>query len=79
MTSFASVLGPQSVFWLFDLIIISDNMGIFILFALALINYRKSQLLNIFSKDEINSCFENIIFDQINCLKILNDFLNDIN
>ena len=79
MTSFASVLGPQSVFWIFDLIIISDNMGIFILFALALINYRKNQLLSVSNKDEINNCFENITFDQINCLKILNDFLNDIN
>ena len=54
-------------------------MGIFILFALALINYRKSQLLTLNSKDEIESCFENIMYDQINCLKILNDFLNDIN
>ena len=79
MTSFASVLCPQSVFWIFDLIIISDNMGIFILFALALINYRKNQLLSVSNKDEINNCFENITFDQINCLKILNDFLNDIN
>jgi hypothetical protein len=79
LTAFATVLGPQSVFWLFDLIILSDNMGIFILFALALINYRKSQLLTLNSKDEIESCFENIMYDQINCLKILNDFLNDIN
>ena len=53
LTAFATVLGPQSVFWLFDLIILSDNMGIFILFALALINYRKSQLLTLNSKDEI--------------------------
>ena len=41
MTSFSNVVDPQNVFKIYDLIIITDNMGIFVLFALAVVYYLK--------------------------------------
>ena len=79
MTSFATVLGPQSVFWLYDLILINDNLTVFILFSLALIYYRRKELIKKNNKEDIKKSFENIIYDQINCLNVMQSFLDKIN
>ena len=66
MTSFSSVVDPQNVFKLYDLIIITDNMGIFVLFALSIVYYLKDELLNCNTIEEIFlllkiSCMINVI------------------
>ena len=77
MTSFSSVVDPQNVFKIYDLIIITDNMGIFVLFALSIVYYLKEELLNSNTNEEIFSTFENIIYDQCDALELIKDFLNE--
>ena len=77
MTCFSTVVDPQNVFKIYDLIIITDNMGIFILFALAIVYYLKDELLNSNNVDEIFSTFENIIYDQCDALELIKDFINE--
>ena len=77
MTSFSSVVDPQNIFKLYDLIIITDNMGIFVLFALSVVYYLKDELLNCNTIEEIFSTFENIIYDQCDCLELMKDFINE--
>ena len=77
MTSFSSVVDPQNIFKLYDLIIITDNMGIFVLFALSIVYYLKDELLNCNTIEEIFSTFENIIYDQCDCLELMKDFINE--
>ena len=77
MTSFSNVVDPQNVFKIYDLIIITDNMGIFVLFALAVVYYLKDELLNANNVDEIFSTFENIIYDQCDALELMRDFINE--
>ena len=77
MTSFSNVVDPQNVFKIYDLIIITDNMGIFVLFALAIVYYLKDELLNSNTIEEIFSTFENIIYDQCDALELMKDFINE--
>ena len=77
MTSFSSVVDPQNVFKIYDLIIITDNMRIFVLFALSIVYYLKEELLNSNTNEEIFSTFENIIYDQCDALELIKDFLNE--
>ena len=77
VTSFSLAVDPQNVFKIYDLIIITDNMGIFVLFALSIVYYLKDELLNCNTKEEILSTFENIIYDQCDCLELMKDFLNE--
>ena len=77
MTSFSTVVDPQNIFKLYDLIIITDNMGIFVLFALSIVYYLKDELLNCNTIEEIFSTFENIIYDQCDCLELMKDFINE--
>ena len=77
MTSFSSVVDPQNVFKIYDLIIITDNMGIFVLFALSIVYYLKDELINSNTNEEIFSTFENIIYDQCDALELMKDFLNE--
>ena len=77
MTSFSNVVDPQNVFKIYDLIIITDNMGIFVLFALAVVYYLKDELLNANNIDEIFNTFENIIYDQCDALELMRDFINE--
>ena len=77
MTSFSSVVDPQNIFKLYDLIIITDNMGIFVLFALSIVYYLKDELLNCNTIEEIFSTFENIVYDQCDCLELMKDFINE--
>ena len=77
MTSFSNVIDPQNVFKIYDLIIITDNMGIFVLFALSVVYYLKDELLNANTVDEIFSTFENIIYDQCDALELMRDFINE--
>ena len=77
MTSFSNVVDPQNVFKIYDLIIITDNMGIFVLFALSIVYYLKDELLNSNTSEEIFSTFENIIYDQCDALELMKDFLNE--
>ena len=77
MTSFSSVVDPQNVFKLYDLIIITDNMGIFVLFALSIVYYLKDELLNSNTIEEMFSTFENIVYDQCDCLELMKDFINE--
>ena len=77
MTSFSNVVDPQNVFKIYDLIIITDNMGIFVLFALSIVYYLKDELLNSNTSEEILSTFENIIYDQCDALELMKDFLNE--
>ena len=78
MTSFSNVVDPQNVFKIYDLIIITDNMGIFVLFALAIVFYLKDELLNSNAVEEIFSTFENIIYDQCDALELMKDFINEV-
>ena len=78
MTSFSNVVDPQNVFKIYDLIIITDNMGIFVLFALAIVFYLKDELLNSNTIEEIFSTFENIIYDQCDALELMKDFINEV-
>ena len=77
VTSFSNAVDPQNVFKIYDLIIITDNMGIFVLFALSIVYYLKDELLNCNTKEEIYATFENIIYDQCDCLELMKDFLNE--
>ena len=77
VTSFSLAVDPQNVFKIYDLIIITDNMGIFVLFALSIVYYLKDELLNCNTKEEIFSTFENIIYDQCDCIELMKDFLNE--
>ena len=77
MTSFSSVVDPQNVFKLYDLIIITDNMGVFVLFALSIVYYLKDELVNCNTIEEIFSTFENIVYDQCDCLELMKDFINE--
>ena len=77
MTSFSNVVDPQNVFKIYDLIIITDNMGIFVLFALAIVFYLKDELLNCNNSEEFLSTFENIVYDQCDALELMKDFLNE--
>ena len=77
MTSFSNVVDPQNVFKIYDLIIITDNMGIFVLFALSIVYYLKDELLNSNTCEEIFSTFENIVYDQCDALELMKDFLNE--
>ena len=77
VTSFSNVVDPQNIFKIYDLIIITDNMGIFVLFALSIVYYLKDELLNCNTNEEILSTFENIIYDQCDCLELMKDFLNE--
>ena len=77
MTSFSNVIDPQNVFKIYDLIIITDNMGIFVLFALAVVYYLKDELLNSNNVEEIFNTFENIIYDQCDALELMRDFINE--
>ena len=67
----------QNVFKIYDLIIITDNMGIFVLFALSVVYYLKDELLNANTVDEIFNTFENIIYDQCDALELMRDFINE--
>jgi hypothetical protein len=78
VTSFSNVVDPQNVFKIYDLIIITDNMGIFVLFGLSIVYYLKDELLNCNTKEEILSTFENIIYDQCDCLELMKDFINQV-
>ena len=77
MTSFSNVVDPQNVFKIYDLIIITDNMGIFVLFALAIVYYLKEELLNSNTIEELFSTFENIIYDHCDALELMKDFINE--
>ena len=77
MTSFSNVVDPQNVFKIYDLIIITDNMGIFVLFALSVVYYLKDELLNSNTVEEIFNTFENIIYDQCDALELMRDFINE--
>jgi hypothetical protein len=79
MTSFSNVVDPQNVFKIYDLIIITDNMGIFVLFALSIVYYLKDELLNCNTSEEILSTFENIVYDQCDALELMKDFINENN
>ena len=77
MTSFSNVIDPQNVFKIYDLVIITDNMGIFVLFALSVVYYLKEELLNSETAEEIFNTFENIIYDQCDALELMRDFINE--
>ena len=77
MTCFSTVVDPQNVFKIYDLVIITDNMGIFVLFALAIVYYLKDELLNGNNIEEIFSTFENVIYDQCDALELMKDFINE--
>jgi hypothetical protein len=77
ITSFSNVVDPQNIFKIYDLIIITDNMGIFVLFALAVVYYLKEELLNANNSEEIFATFENIIYDQCDALELMRDFINE--
>jgi hypothetical protein len=77
ITSFSNVVDPQNIFKIYDLIIITDNMGIFVLFALAVVYYLKEELLNANNSEEIFATFENIIYDQRDALELMRDFINE--
>ena len=77
MTSFSNVIDPQNVFKIYDLVIITDNMGIFVLFALSVVYYLKEELLNSETVEEIFNTFENIIYDQCDALELMRDFINE--
>ena len=77
MTSFSNVIDPQNVFKIYDLIIITDNMGIFVLFALSVVYYLKDELLNSNTVEDIFNTFENIIYDQCDALELMRDFINE--
>ena len=79
MTSFDTIIGPEYVFKIYDLIILTNSTSIFVLFALAVIFYRKEELLTLVTADDVNKSFNDICYDQINCLEVLNTFLNNIN
>ena len=76
MTSFATIVDPPNVFKLYDLIIITDQLGIFVLFALSVVYYLKDELLSANNSDEINLVFENIVYDQCDSLELMKSFLN---
>ena len=78
VTSFSLAVDPQNVFKIYDLIIITDNMDIFVLFVLSIVYYLKDELLNCNTKEEIFSTFENIIYDQCDCLELMKDFINQV-
>ena len=52
-------------------------MGIFVLFALAIVYYLKDELLNSNNNEEILATFENIIYDQCDALELMRDFINE--
>ena len=76
MTSFATIVDPPNVFKLYDLIIITDQLGIFVLFALSVVYYLKDELLSANNSDEIKLVFENIVYDQCDSLELMKSFLN---
>ena len=78
MTSFATIIGPESVFKIYDLVIVLNSLDVFVLFALAVIYYKKGEILEYNTGDEIEKCFKDICYDQFNCLDIIISFLNSV-
>ena len=79
MTSFATIITPENVYKLYDLIIITNNMSIFVLFALSLIYYRREELMKLVTEDDVNKSLNDICYDQINCLEVMNNLITNIN
>ena len=79
MTSFATIITPENVYKLYDLIIITNNMSIFVLFALSLIYYRREELMKLVTEDDVNKSLNDICYDQINCLEVMNNLISSIN
>jgi len=68
---FCNIIGPKEAFYLYDMIVISDNMIIFVYFALGLILYKKNLILNSNSKEEIKNILDYLKFDDIISYEIL--------
>lgn len=68
---FSNIMGPKEVFYLYDLIIISDNLIIFVYFALGLILFKKHIILYSTTKEEIKTALDHLKFDNMFSFEIL--------
>lgn len=69
--SFSNLMGPKEVFYLYDLIIISDNMIIMVYFALALLFHKKQNILLSSNKEEMKNILEYLKFENLEPAEIL--------
>jgi hypothetical protein len=69
--SFSNLMGPKEVFYLYDLIIISDNMIIMVYFALGLLNHKKQNILMTSTKEEMKNILEYLKYENIEPCEIL--------
>jgi len=63
--AFSNIIGPKGALYLYDLVIISDNMIIFVYFGLGLILSKKNAILHANSKEEIKSILDFLKFDDL--------------
>jgi len=69
--AFSNLMGPKEVFYLYDLIIITDNMIIMVYFALGLLVYKRQNFLSANSKEEMKNILEYLKFENIEPHEIL--------
>jgi hypothetical protein len=78
VSCFAEILSPENVFHLYDIIIITDNLLIFVLFSLSILYSKKKIILNLQTKEEIIQVFENLKYESIQVLDCISKFFSSV-
>jgi hypothetical protein len=78
MTSFAEIITPDNVFLLYDIILLTDNLHIFIVLSLSILHYKSGKLLTVFTSEEIKMILNEIKFENINVVELMYKFLLNI-
>jgi hypothetical protein len=74
-TAFITILPVKSILYLFDFILLTEKLDIFLLLMLSLIQFYKKELLLIQTQEELLNFFQIIKYDDCHISKIIINFL----
>jgi hypothetical protein len=76
VSCFAEILSPENVFYLYDIIMITDNLLILVLFSLSILYSKKRIILNLQTKEEIMQVFDNLKYENIQVLDCISKYIS---
>lgn len=70
-SGFAEVLSIQDVFIIYDLILLTDSLHIFVVVALSIVNYKRSEMVSASNGDDVNNSIFYLKFEEIRILDLI--------
>ena len=75
ITCFSELISPDQLFKIYDILIITNNYQVLILFALALLDNKKSKIMGMTSKIDIVTLFKNYKYEDIDIFNVTKVYL----